>query len=77
MAGTIITSDGNLCRAGKECYKTLSRMPGERAAPRATLTPIPPMYLAERARKSGQAPLPPVTPSCQVPGLVTTPTEKS
>ena len=50
---TIITSDGNLCR---ELYKTLFRMPGNRPAPRATLTPKPPMCLAGRARESGQGP---------------------
>ena len=67
---TIITSDGSLCRAGKELYKTLFRMPGNRAAPRATLTPKPPMCLAGRARESGQGPrlssLTPGAPSRQV-----------
>ena len=37
-------------------YKTLFRMPGNRPAPRATLTPKPPMCLAGRARESGQGP---------------------
>ena len=48
---TIITSDGNLCRAGKEFYKTLFGMLGNRAAPRATLTRKHPcVWLGEPGR---------------------------
>ena len=48
---------------------SLFRMPGDRAAPRATLTPKPPMCLAGGAGESGQGPrLSSLTPgalSCQ------------
>ena len=56
MARTIITSDGNFCGVRKEFSKALPRMPGERAAPRATVRLVPHMQSAQRARESGQGP---------------------
>lgn len=52
MARTNITSDVNLGGAGKEFYEAPSRIPGVRAAPRATLTPE--THVSSRESQGGQ-----------------------